>query len=96
MDKTNSSGMLLTENKDGSIIVGYVDYDVEFFSGRDYESFYKLDKENADKLREYFTNAGYANLKDGLTDKLGKNFNDSEFCKLCDTLEIKYVHTTWS
>ena len=95
MDKS-SSGMLLTENKDGSIIVGYVDYGVEFFGGRDYESFYELDRENADKLRAYFTDAGYANLKDGLIDKVGKNFNDSEFFKLCNTLGIKYKHTTWS
>lgn len=95
MDKLKSSGILLTERKDGSIIVGYVDYEVEFFGGRDYESIYDLNKENADKLRTYFTHLCYPTLKDGLVDKVGKNFSDSEFCKLCDMLGVKFKHNTW-
>lgn len=96
MDGLNSSGILLTENGDGSIVVGYVDYNVGFFGGGDYESFYTLDGENAKKLRAYFENAGYATLKEGLTARLGKNFNDGEFVKLCGGLNIIYKHNSWS
>ena len=45
-----TSGLLFTENKDGSILVEYEDYDTQM--GGDYSSIYNLDKENADKLRK--------------------------------------------
>lgn len=45
-----TSGLLLTENEDGSIIVEYEDYDTPM--GGDYSSIYNLDKVNADLLRK--------------------------------------------
>ena len=91
-----TSGILLNEMDDGSISVGYVDYNVEFFGGRDYESFYRLDKENADKLRAYLKGKGYRDLKEGLIIEVGKNFSDSKFCELCKKENIVYQYTSWS
>lgn len=46
----NSSGLLFTLNPDGSAIIGYEDYNVEFFGGADYEVMYYLDKANFELL----------------------------------------------
>lgn len=84
----DTSGILLEEKEDGSIKVGYVDYDVGFFGGRDYESFYDLDKENADKLRAYLVGLGFSDLLKGLTAVVGANFNDKKFQDCCEDAHV--------
>ena len=92
----DTSGLLLEEIADGSIRVGYVDYCVDFFGGRDFESFYTLDKENADKLRAYLLGRGYPNFQSGLTDIVGEKFSDKKFRDLCAVAGVEYSHTTRS
>lgn len=91
----NTSGILLEENADGSIRIGYVDYNVEFFGGGDYESFYTLDKENADKLKTYVSRLGFADFLKGLTSVVGERFSDRKFQDCCAVAEAKYEHITW-
>lgn len=48
--RADTSGLLFTQNKDGSIRVEVIDFEVEEFGGHDWESWYDLTKENADIL----------------------------------------------
>ncbi|MGN1103565.1 MAG: hypothetical protein ACI4QI_01690, partial [Candidatus Coproplasma sp.] len=48
--RKGTSGLLFTQKDDGSIRVGVVDFEVGEFGGRDWESWYDLNKENADVL----------------------------------------------
>ena len=92
----DTSGILIEEKADGSIRVGYVDYGVDFFGGRDYESFYDLDSENAQKLRAYFNKLGFPDLLSGLKAVVGENFSDKKFCDCCKEADATYKHTSWS
>lgn len=92
----DTSGILLEEEDDGSIRVGYVDYNVDFFDGEDYESFYALDKENADKLRAYLLGRNYSDLQKGLVAIVGEKFSDKKFQDLCAVADIEYDHITRS
>lgn len=49
--RRGTSGFWLNEKDDGSISIGYEDYDVSEFGGSDYEQTYNLDSENALKLK---------------------------------------------
>lgn len=89
-----TSGLLLTENEDGSIVVEYEDYDTPM--GGDYQSIYNLDKENADKLRVLLKKKHpLLSFKAALIWEVGKNLNDEKFQKLCTKNRIKYDHFTW-
>ena len=92
----DTSGILLEEKADGSIQVGYVDYNVGFFGGRDYESFYNFDKDNADKLRAYLAKLGFSDLLKGLTAVVGVNFDEKKFQALCNDARVIYEHISWS
>lgn len=92
----DTSGILLEEKADGSIQVGYVDYNVGFFGGGDYESFYNLDKDNAERLRTYLRELGFFDLRKGLTAVVGENFNDKKFQDCCKEANVQYQHTSWS
>lgn len=92
----DTSGLLLEQKANGSIIVGYVDYNVDFFGGRDYERFYMLDRENADKLRAYLAERGFSDLLKGLTAAVGSNFSDEKFRDCCEKANVKYEQTSWS
>ena len=91
----DTSGILLEEYADGSISVGYVDYGVEFFGGDDFESFYKLNKENADKLKAYINRLGFTDLLKGLTAVVGERFSDKKFRDCCAVAGAEYEHITW-
>ena len=95
MDRQGTSGVLVEDKPNGGLRIGYVDYGTEFFGGRDYESFYNFDKENADKLRAYFTEHGYKNLQEGLESIVGKQFDDKKFTDLCKSIGAKYEHISW-
>ena len=90
----DTSGLLLTENTDGSIRVEYEDYGTSL--GGDYSSMYDLDKENAMKLKKIMRKKyPFLSLKKALILKVGKNLNDEKFVKLLKENNIEYTHTTW-
>ena len=90
----DTSGLLLTINEDGSIVVEYEDYDTPM--GGDYQSIYNLDKENADKLRKVLKQMHpLLSFKKALIWEVGKNLNDEKFQKLCNNNNIKFDHFTW-
>lgn len=89
-----TSGLLLSEYKDGRITVEYEDYDTPM--GGDFSSIYDLDKENADKLRALMKEKHPScSLKKALILEVGKNLNDGKFQKLMKENNIKYNHSTW-
>lgn len=90
-----TSGLLLEENQDGSIRLGYVDYNVSAFGGNDYECFYNINAMDTQKLRTYFKEMGFLDLKEGLIHELGKNFSDQKFYNLCKALKITYEKDSW-
>ena len=89
-----TSGLLLTENKDGSIIVEYEDYDTPL--GGDFSSIYNIDSANATLLRKAMKQR-HPNLtfKNALIQEVGKNLSDSKFVKLMKELNLQYHHFTW-
>ena len=90
----DTSGLLLTENKDGSIRVEYVDYDTPM--GGDFESMYDLNKVNADKLRKILKEKyPKYSLKKALVQEVGQNFSDRLFVRLLRENNIDYDHSTW-
>lgn len=93
--KDNSSGLLFTQNEDGSVEIGVVDYGVEFFGGNDYECFFSLDKENAQNLLNALLNSPGGGLEEKLILKFGKHFDITSFEKLLNAEKIKYNKNTW-
>ncbi len=89
-----TSGLLLTENKDGTIIVEYEDYDTPL--GGDFSSIYYLNSANAKLLRKAMRKRHpLLSLKKALIKEVGKNLSDSKFVKLMKELNVKYDHSTW-
>ena len=89
-----TSGLLLTENTDGSIIVEYEDYDTPM--GGDFSSIYNLDASNATKLKNAMKQRHpLLSFKNALIREVGKNLNDAKFVKLMKSLDINYDHYTW-
>ena len=90
----NTSGLLLTQNSDGSIIVEYEDYNTAL--GGDFSSIYTIDANNADKLRKAMKKRyPLLPLKRALICQVGKNLDDAKFVKLMNRLQINYEHHTW-
>jgi len=89
-----TSGLMLTKNKDGSIRIEYVDYDTPL--GGDFESMYDLDKSNAKKLRKLMRRKyPLLSLKRALIKEVGVNLNDSKLVQLFTLNDIQYNHFTW-
>jgi hypothetical protein len=86
----NTSGLLFTRNSDGSALIGYVDYDVEFFGGEDYEVMYYLDKNNFKLLRDSLGISKKGKIENHLKDTFGENFDSEKFEDFCKENNIKY------
>lgn len=93
---TNTSGVLFTENKDGSIRVEVVDYNVEEFGGHDWESWYELTRENAKKLFEELEKIHRGNYREMFVAEFGEAFDTVKFEKFCLERNISFQHMTWS
>ncbi len=91
-----TSGLLFSQNRDGSIRVEVVDYGVEEFGGHDWESWYDLTKENADILYAELKKIHNGNFKEMLIAEFGENLKTYEFERFCKEHGIKYEHQTWS
>lgn len=91
----NSSGLLFTQNPDGSVAIGFEDYDVEIFGGADIEIMYYLDAENFLKLLESLDISPEADIKKELMAVFGENFDTPKFVKHCDDRKIKYENHSW-
>ena len=83
------------EYEDGSIKIEYEDYVVDMYGGCDYESIYRLDKENAEKLRKHLEKTHTGSLKEMLNEEFGSNLKKKSIEKELDRLKIKYTHFTW-
>lgn len=94
--RADTSGLLFTQNKDGSIRVEVIDYEVEEFGGHDWESWYDLTKENADILYNELKKLHGGNFKEMLIAEFGKTFKTQEFENFCKEHNIVYSHMTWS
>lgn len=89
-----TSGLLLTQNQDGSILVEYEDYDTPL--GGDYSSMYYINSTNAQLLKKAMKRMHpLLSLKKALIREVGKNLDDSKFARLMDKLGVKYDHSTW-
>jgi len=92
--RTDTSGLLFTINKDGSIILEVIDYDVSEFGG-DWESRYDLDKTNASILYNELKKIHNGSFKEMLISEFGKDFNTLDFEYFCSKHNIKYHHSNW-
>lgn len=90
-----TSGLLFTQNNEGSIRVEVVDYGVEEFGGRDWESWYELNKVNAEKLYTELSKIHSGTLKEMLILEFGERFNTLGFEKFCKEHNVEYSHMTW-
>jgi len=97
MGRKGTSGLLLTENEDGSLRVEYVDYGVSTFGGGDYEVWYTVEKEDADKLRAYL-NEKYQDgtLKEKMKKEFGDDLSESKFNALCRELGVEATRNSWT
>lgn len=85
-----TSGLLFSFNPDGSAVIGYEDYDVEFFDGCDYEVMYYLDKDNFRLLLDSLGISKKDNIKNNLVDKFDKNFDSAKFEDYCKGKNITF------
>ncbi len=94
--RKGTSGLLLTENADGSLRVEYVDYGVGFFGGGDYEVWYTIDTENAQKLRDYLSQKrAKGTLQEQMKAEFGKNLSEKKFQGVCRRLGVELERNSW-
>ena len=84
------------EQKNGKITIGYEDYGVSEFGGRDFEKTYYLDEENSKKLEIALKKEYCGSLEEMIEAAFGKNFNDPGFWDFCKKNGIEYSSSTWS
>lgn len=94
--RAGTSGLLFTQQNDGSIRVEVVDYGVEEFGGRDWESWYEINKENAEKLYTELSKIHSGTFEEMLVLEFGETFKMPEFEKFCKEHNVEYSHMTWS
>ncbi len=90
----NSSGLILNEDNN-TVSLGYVDYDVSEFGGRDYECFYELDSENAALLRAALQKAFEGDLFDMCVQAFSIKFSNLRFEAFCSENGISYFKKTY-
>jgi hypothetical protein len=95
--RDGTSGMMFSRSKDGSICIQVVDYGVEEFDGRDWECWYDLDKENADRLNTELKKEHSGTLEKMLQEAFCKrnDFLLYEFECFCREHNIVYERQTW-
>ena len=94
--RSSTSGLMCTRYKNGSVRLEVVDYAVDMFGGRDWESWYELDKENAKLLFKELRKSHKGSFEEMLTAEFDKTFDTLQFDKFCKEHNIVYRHMTWS
>jgi len=84
----DTSGVWVTENVDGSLEIGYEDYEVPYYGGMDHEYTSQLDKANAEKLKEALSKTYKGSLKEMIYQAFSYNNGETlshrkydNFCK---------------
>ena len=80
---------------DGSLVVSYEDYGSEFFGGMDVEVIYKLDGDNAEKLRTFLSKKYVGSIESMLMQECGKNFMKKGPMELFEEAGVKYEKFVW-
>lgn len=93
--REGTSGLLFTQNADGSVRLEVVDYGVEEFGGGDWESWYELDKINAGLLKKELEKSRFGSFRDMLIAEFGEGFSVLKFERFCNERGIKYSHASW-
>ena len=97
MERQGTSGLLLTENADGSLRLEYVDYGVSVFGGGDYEVWYTVEKADADKIRAYLRGKySQGRLKEMMKAEFGETLDERKFNALCDELGVEATRNSWT
>lgn len=81
--------------EDGSFVFSYEDYGVDFYDGADVEVIYKLDAENAEKLRNYLARKHVGSLESMLVQECGSDYRKKAATELFDEAGVKYKSFTW-
>ena len=89
-----SSGLLFTQNADDSVKIEviYYDWDVK---DCDYDQWYDIDKENADKLCNELNKTHNGSFKEMLIAEFGKAFDIWKFERFCREHSITYKEMNW-
>lgn len=95
MERFGTSGMIFEMQKDGALRVGYEDYGVDFFGGRDFECYYTFEKDMVDALCNAL-GTNRKKLKKVLGDFVGENFDGWKFEEFCAEHNITYSRMTYS
>ncbi len=90
----NSSG-LVVQDKEGRLTLGYVDYEVEEFGGRDYECWYLLDEENSARLKNALESIDEGDLFDKCVKAFTIKFSNNQFENFCQTYGIAFKKSTY-
>ncbi len=85
----NSSGIMIEED-DGAVTIGYTDYDVSEFGGRDYECFYTLDKESSERFKSALSKKYTGDLFDMCVQAFTIKFSNSAFESFCKENKLEY------
>lgn len=93
--RAGTSGLMLTENRDGSVRIEVVDYGVEEFGGEDWESWFDLDKTNAELLFSALSEQYDGTHKEMLLAAFGETLDIPTFTRFCKERNIRYEHMTW-
>ncbi len=92
----NSSGLMVTEWSDGTLEIGYVDYEVGFFGDRDFECFYVFDKENAARFKACLLQKGYeGDLFDQCAAAFTYKCSSPALEEFCQSNAISYERRTY-
>lgn len=97
--RDGTSGLMLTEYEDGSLRLEYVDYNVGFFGGADFECWYTLNKENAEKFRAALDEKYPAYKGDPekqACEAFGENMDERAFGEFCSEYGIAAERGSWS
>ena len=81
--------------EDGSFVFSYEDYGVDFYDGADVEVIYKLDAENAEKLRMFLGKKYVGGLEYMLVQECGSDYRKKAPTELFDEAGVKYESFTW-
>lgn len=93
--RAGTSGLLFMQNEDGSIRVEVVDFGVEEFGGHDWETWYELDKINAEILYNALRKKHSGTFKELLAKEFGEDFKTLDFEQFCKEHNIVYEHMSW-
>ena len=92
---SETSGLLFTKNKDGSIRIEVIYYD---WDGKDcdHDHWYDLNKENADKLYYELSRIHSGTFEEMLLLEFTKNLDIFKFEEFCRKNDIAYIEMSWT